>query len=85
MKKGIPLQVIGVFIYIIISSIDRFIIKVDDYIHVPIVIIAVSITIIGIIKTKNMRKNCTCTNECASGYNSNCTCANPECNCTENK
>ena len=26
---------------------------------------------------------CTCTDECASGYNPNCTCTNPECHCTE--
>ncbi len=28
------------------------------------------------------RWNCTCTNECASGYNPNCTCENPECHCS---
>ena len=26
---------------------------------------------------------CTCTDECVSGYNPNCTCAHPECHCTE--
>ena len=29
------------------------------------------------------RCKCTCTDECASGYNPNCTCTNPECHCTE--
>ena len=29
------------------------------------------------------RWNCTCTDECASGYNPNCTCTNSECHCTE--
>ena len=29
------------------------------------------------------RWNCTCTDACASGYNPNCTCSNPECHCTE--
>lgn len=29
------------------------------------------------------RWKCTCTNECASGYNPNCTCENPECHCRE--
>lgn len=29
------------------------------------------------------RWKCTCTEECASGYNPNCTCTNPECHCTE--
>ena len=29
------------------------------------------------------RWNCTCTNECASGYNPACTCTNSECHCTE--
>ncbi len=29
------------------------------------------------------RWKCTCTDECASGYNPNCTCTNPECHCTE--
>jgi len=29
------------------------------------------------------RWNCTCTNECASGFNPNCICSNPECHCTE--
>lgn len=29
------------------------------------------------------RWQCTCNSECASGYNPNCTCTNPECHCTE--
>ena len=29
------------------------------------------------------RWNCTCTDECASGYNPNCTCTNPKCHCTK--
>lgn len=29
------------------------------------------------------RWQCTCTDECASGYNPNCTCTSSECNCTE--
>ena len=29
------------------------------------------------------RWKCTCTDECASGYNPNCTCKNPECRCRE--
>ncbi len=29
------------------------------------------------------RWKCTCTEECASRYNPNCTCTNPECHCTE--
>lgn len=30
------------------------------------------------------RWKCTCTDECASGYNPNCNCENPECHCREN-
>jgi len=30
------------------------------------------------------RWKCTCTNECANGYNPNCTCENLECHCREN-
>lgn len=29
------------------------------------------------------RWKCTCTDECANGYNPNCTCENPECHCKE--
>jgi len=29
------------------------------------------------------RWKCTCTEECASGYNPNCTCTSSECHCTE--
>jgi len=29
------------------------------------------------------RWKCTCTDECASGYNPNCTCTSSECHCTE--
>lgn len=29
------------------------------------------------------RWKCTCTDECASGYNPHCTCENPECHCKE--
>ena len=29
------------------------------------------------------RWRCTCTDECASGHNPNCTCASPECRCAE--
>ena len=28
---------------------------------------------------------CTCTNECSSGYNPNCTCISSECHCREEK
>jgi len=31
------------------------------------------------------RWKCTCNDECASGYNPNCTCINPEFHCTEKK
>ena len=31
------------------------------------------------------RWKCTCTAECASGYNPNCTCLNPECHCQKKK
>lgn len=31
------------------------------------------------------RWNCTCTEECASGYNPHCTCTSSECHCTEKK
>lgn len=30
------------------------------------------------------RWKCTCTDECAKGYNPKCSCTNPECHCTEN-
>ena len=29
------------------------------------------------------RWKCTCTEACASGYNPNCSCTNPECHCRE--
>jgi len=29
------------------------------------------------------KEECTCTDECASGYNPNCTCTSSECHCTE--
>ena len=29
------------------------------------------------------RWKCTCTDECAGGYNPNCTCENPNCHCAE--
>lgn len=29
------------------------------------------------------RWHCTCTGECASGYNPNCTCTSSDCHCTE--
>lgn len=29
------------------------------------------------------KKICTCTDECASGYNPNCTCEYEECHCSE--
>ena len=31
------------------------------------------------------RWHCTCTDECAGGYNPNCTCTSSECHCTEAK
>ena len=52
MKKEMYLQTIGIFIYIITSIIDRFIMAIPDYVYVPIMVIALSITVIGIIKNK---------------------------------
>jgi len=31
------------------------------------------------------RWKCTCTKDCANGYNPNCTCQNPQCHCTQEK
>lgn len=51
MKKSL-LPIIGIIMYIILSIVDKFIIKVQDYIYIIIGIISIVIIIIGIIKDR---------------------------------
>lgn len=46
---------IGFIIYVIVSVIDKFLIKINDYIYIFIMIFAIIIIIIGM--TKNKSKN----------------------------
>ena len=44
--------VIGILIYVLTTITDRFIIKINNYIYITILLIAMTLLIIGIIKNK---------------------------------
>ena len=52
MKNKSILPIIGIVIYIILSIIDKFIIKVSDYIYIIVGISCIIIIVIGIIKDR---------------------------------
>lgn len=45
---------IGILIYVILSIIDRFIIKIEDYIYIPITVLAIVFIILGFVKQKTI-------------------------------
>jgi len=51
MKKSL-LPIIGIIMYIILSIVDKFIVKVTDYIYIIVGIISIVIIIIGIVKDR---------------------------------
>ena len=51
MKKSL-LPIIGIIMYIILSIVDKFIIKVPDFIYITIGISSIIIIIIGIVKDR---------------------------------
>jgi len=58
MNKRNKFVTIGILIYIVSSVISRFILKIPDYIYVPIALIAIVLIFIGLIKErKNKFKN----------------------------
>lgn len=52
MKKGNIFTSIGMLIYLVISIIDRFVLKIADYIYIPIMIVGIILIIIGIIQNR---------------------------------
>ncbi len=47
---------IGLIIYIIVSLLDKFIIEINDYIYITIMVIAIVIIVIGgILNRKNLK------------------------------
>lgn len=46
---------IGILIYVVFSSIDRFIIRISDYIYIPIMLIAAAIIIIDLVRNKKSK------------------------------
>lgn len=51
MKKSL-LPIIGIIMYVILSIIDKFVVKVPDYIYIIVGISSIVIIIIGIIKDR---------------------------------
>lgn len=51
MEKSL-LPIIGIVMYIILSIVDKFIVKVSDYIYIIVGISSIIIIIIGIIKDR---------------------------------
>lgn len=52
MKKGDLIRGIGLFIYIVISFLDKFCFKIVDYIYIPIALISIVLLIVGFIVNK---------------------------------
>jgi len=52
MNKRNKFVTIGILIYIVSSVISRFILKIPDYIYVPIALIAIVLIFIGLIKER---------------------------------
>lgn len=48
---------LGLLIYAIITIVDRFVIKIADYIYIPILIIGTIMIIIGFIKNRKSKQS----------------------------
>lgn len=50
MKRKLSIfTIIGILIYVIMTITDRFIVKLEDYIYIPIAIVGIAFIFIGII------------------------------------
>ena len=52
MKKGSIFTSFGMLIYLVLSIIDRFVVKVSNYIYIPIMIVGIILIIIGILQNR---------------------------------
>lgn len=55
MKNKSLLPILGIIIYIILSIIDKFVLKVSDYVYISLSIIAMILIIIGLIKDRRKK------------------------------
>lgn len=52
MKKSNIFTLVGMLIYLILTIIDRFILKIANYIYIPIMIIGIIFLIVGIVENR---------------------------------
>lgn len=45
----------GALIYVLLSTIDRFVVSIADYIYIPIAITGIALTLAGIVMTRRTR------------------------------
>ncbi len=45
----------GVLIYVVLSTIDRFVVSIADHIYIPIAITGIALTLAGIVMTRRTR------------------------------
>ena len=51
------LTIIGVLIYVIYSSVDRFVVKIPDVVAIPMMIIGIILIIAGVVKSRNSNRS----------------------------
>lgn len=56
MEKGSIWITIGMLIYLVMSIMDRFIVKIADFIYIPAMIVGIILMIIGIIKNRRNKE-----------------------------
>lgn len=53
MKNKNRLMGIGLLIYFVLSIIDRFVVKISDYIYIPIMIVGIVFILLGLLQNRN--------------------------------
>ena len=49
--------IIGVLIYLIYSSVDRFIVEIPDVVAIPLMIVGIVLIIVGAVKSRNSNRS----------------------------
>jgi len=49
--------IIGVLIYLIYSSVDRFIVEIPDVVAIPLMIVGIVLIIVGVVKSRNSNRS----------------------------
>ena len=56
MKERSFISSIGILLYVVISVVDRFFYKLPDFVYIPLALLGILISIVGLVIDKNRKR-----------------------------